>query len=74
VRAATGLEAETFEVLEPGSLPRTSSGKIRRRETLERWLRDELAPPNRLTPLRLAGALGRSSLAMARLRKDGGRG
>jgi hypothetical protein len=71
---AAGLEAEVFEILEPGSLPRTSSGKIRRRETLRRWQNGELSPPGKVTPLRLAGALGRSSLAMARLRKESGGG
>jgi acyl-CoA synthetase (AMP-forming)/AMP-acid ligase II len=74
VRVAAGLEAEVFEILEPGSLPRTSSGKIRRRETLRRWQNGELSPPGKVTPLRLAGALGRSSLAMARLRKESGGG
>jgi len=65
VRAATGLEPDDVEVLAPGTLPRTSSGKLRRRESLRRWLDGELAPPDRVTPLRMAGALVRSSLAFA---------
>ena len=43
VLAATGLKADEVVVLEPGTLPRTSSGKLRRRETLRRYLGGELA-------------------------------
>ena len=68
VRASCGLTIDEVEVLAPGTLPRTSSGKLRRRESLRRWLDGELAPPDRVTPLRLAGALARSSLAFARAR------
>jgi acyl-CoA synthetase (AMP-forming)/AMP-acid ligase II len=73
VRAATGLNADVVEVLTPGTLPRTSSGKLRRQEALRRFLRDELAPPDRVTPLRLAGAAVRSSLELARMRWNGRR-
>ena len=66
VQAATGLEAALVVVLEPGTLPRTSSGKIRRQETLRRWLDGSLLPPDSVGPLLLAGALARS--AWARLR------
>jgi acyl-CoA synthetase (AMP-forming)/AMP-acid ligase II len=66
VRAATGLAPDHVEVVAPGTLPRTSSGKLRRHEALRRWRQDELVPPKRVTPLRLAGAVARSSLAMAR--------
>jgi acyl-CoA synthetase (AMP-forming)/AMP-acid ligase II len=73
VRAATGLSADVVEVVTPGTLPRTSSGKLRRQEALRRYLRDELAPPDRVTPLRLAGAAVRSSLELARMRWNGRR-
>ena len=73
VRAATGLNADVVEVLTPGTLPRTSSGKLRRQEALRRFLGTELAPPNRVTPLRLAGAAFRSSLEFARMRWNGRR-
>lgn len=33
----TGLVVDRIAVLEPGMLPRTSSGKLRRAEALERW-------------------------------------
>jgi hypothetical protein len=63
VRAATGLAPDIVQVLTPGTLPRTSSGKLRRRESLRRWLSGELLPPKSVTPLSLAGVMARSSLA-----------
>ncbi len=71
VLAATGLEPDHVEILAPGTLPRTSSGKMRRREALGRWRRHELEPPQAMTTLRMAGAVARSSLAMARARRGG---
>jgi hypothetical protein len=59
-------------VLEPGTLPRTSSGKLRRGETLRLHKAGELVPPAPVNALRLAGAVARSQLAFARLRRDGG--
>jgi len=38
ILAATGLDAALIVLLLPGRLPRTSSGKVRRAETLRRWL------------------------------------
>jgi fatty-acyl-CoA synthase len=70
VRASAGLDPDRVEVLEPGTLPRTSSGKLRRHEALQRWLEGELDPPDSVTPLRLAGSMARSSLALARLRRE----
>lgn len=71
VAAATGLDPDHVLVLAPGTIPRTSSGKLRRRVTLERHLAGELTPPDPVTPLRLAGALASSGLAHARLRWGG---
>jgi acyl-CoA synthetase (AMP-forming)/AMP-acid ligase II len=68
VQAATGLEAALVVVLEPGTLPRTSSGKIRRAETRKQWLAGTLAPPDSVGPLLLAGALARSAWARFRHR------
>ena len=73
VLAAAGLPVDEVVVLEPGTLPRTSSGKLRRGETVRRHLAGELAPPARFTPLRLAAAVARSGLAYARLRLARGR-
>ncbi len=73
VRAATGLEVDRVEVLEPGTLPRTSSGKLRRSESLRRFLAGELAPPEQMTRWRLAGAALRGSLEISRVnRRNGG--
>jgi acyl-CoA synthetase (AMP-forming)/AMP-acid ligase II len=68
VLGATGLPVDRVEVLAAGTLPRTSSGKLRRQEALRLHLAGELAPPAPVTPLRLAGAMARSGLAYARLR------
>jgi acyl-CoA synthetase (AMP-forming)/AMP-acid ligase II len=68
VLGGTGLEVDEVVVLEPGTLPRTSSGKLRRQESLRLWLAGELTPPEPVTPLRLAGAMARSGLAYAKYR------
>ncbi len=70
VRAAAGLHPDRVEVLAPGTLPRTSSGKLRRAETLRRWLASELDPPAAVTPLRVLAAAARSRLAFARLQLE----
>ena len=36
VRGKTGLSADAVDVVDPGTLPRTSSGKLRRQEALRR--------------------------------------
>ncbi len=66
VLVATSLKLDEVVVLEPGTLPRTSSGKLRRQSALERHLAGELRPPERVTPLLLTGALAGSALAYAR--------
>jgi acyl-CoA synthetase (AMP-forming)/AMP-acid ligase II len=68
VLAATGLSVDQVIVLGPGTLPRTSSGKLRRRETLRRHLAGRLSAPKPVNALRLAGAFARSRLAYARMR------
>jgi acyl-CoA synthetase (AMP-forming)/AMP-acid ligase II len=70
VLGATGLAVDQVEVLAPGTLPRTSSGKLRRSEALRLHLAGELLPPDPVTPFRLVGAMARSSLAYARLRRQ----
>lgn len=72
VLAATGLAVARVAVLAPGTLPRTSSGKIRRQETLRRFLAGTLVPPAAVNPLTLAWALLRSR--WARWREDNRRG
>ena len=69
VRVAAGLEVDVVEVLEPGTLPRTSSGKLRRGASLELYLAGELVPPEKMTPWRLAGVAVKGSIELARLNR-----
>jgi len=72
IRAAvaerTGVRPHTVELLLPGTLPRTSSGKLRRSEALRRWTTGTLHPPAPVNAVRLMGAMLRSALALARAR------
>ncbi|MBW2735689.1 MAG: fatty acyl-AMP ligase [Deltaproteobacteria bacterium] len=61
-----GLVPARVEVLEPGVLPRTSSGKLRRIEARRRLLAGELFAPTKVTPLKMLGHMLRSSLSMHR--------
>jgi acyl-CoA synthetase (AMP-forming)/AMP-acid ligase II len=70
VLAATGLLVDRVEVLEPGTLPRTSSGKLRRRDALERHVAGRLESPAPVNPLRITREMVRSGRAFARLKKD----
>jgi acyl-CoA synthetase (AMP-forming)/AMP-acid ligase II len=62
----TGVRPHTVRLLEPGTLPRTSSGKLRRAEALRRHVAGELAPPGSAGPVTLAVEMARSALALAR--------
>jgi acyl-CoA synthetase (AMP-forming)/AMP-acid ligase II len=66
----TGVRAHTIVLLPAGTLPRTSSGKMRRGEALRRFLSGELAPPRRVTALGVMAAMARSAFAYARLARD----
>jgi acyl-CoA synthetase (AMP-forming)/AMP-acid ligase II len=66
----TGIRPHTVVMLEPGTLPRTSSGKLRRSEARRRYLAGELKPPQRMALGRLALAVLRSWLAHARVRRS----
>ena len=68
VLSATGLACDEIVVLPPGTLPRTSSGKIRRHEALRRYRAGELNPPEPVNLWRVARWMGRSSVAFARTR------
>ncbi|HET7296086.1 MAG TPA: AMP-binding protein, partial [Gemmatimonadales bacterium] len=63
VLGGTGLDPALVVVLAGGALPRTSSGKIRRGETLRRWLEGTLAPPEKVAPWMLAGEMAERALA-----------
>jgi acyl-CoA synthetase (AMP-forming)/AMP-acid ligase II len=73
IRAAvlerTGVAPGAVELLAPGTLPRTSSGKLRRQEALRRHLAGTLTPPRSAGVLRLALEAARGQLAWARVRR-----
>ncbi len=71
VLADVGITLDHVVVLEAGTLPRTSSGKIRRRESLELHLAGRLEPPEPVTAPRLVRAVGRSMWAQMRQRRSG---
>ncbi len=64
----TGLVPDRVVILEPGTLPRTSSGKIRRLEARRRYLLEALSPPDRGSVFKLVREMLRSGLALVRLR------
>ena len=68
VIARTGLSPAQVIVLEPGTLPRTSSGKLRRQEALARHLAGELRPPEPVSWPRMLRAMARSRRAFTRSR------
>jgi acyl-CoA synthetase (AMP-forming)/AMP-acid ligase II len=63
VSERTGLVPAQVVLLPPGTLPRTSSGKLRRAAARQAWEAGTLRPPGRVTPLRMLAALVRSRLA-----------
>ncbi len=67
VTEMTGLVPSRVAILRPGTLPRTSSGKIRRAEARRRYCNGDLTPPNRVGALSLAVEMIRSRLALARM-------
>jgi len=69
VVAATGLAVDELVVLAPGTLPRTSSGKLRRGETLARHRAGRLRPPARGGAVGVARAVWRGRRALARVAK-----
>ena len=68
ITAHTNIVPHTVVLLAPGTLPRTSSGKLRRGEALRRYLSGELTPAAPVTPLRVGAHLARSLAAFARHR------
>ena len=68
VLLATGLRPDEVILLAPGTLPRTSSGKIRRGEALRQFTEGRLLPPEEVGALKIAGLMARSWLAFAQMR------
>jgi hypothetical protein len=63
---AVSVEPWHVEILEAGTLPRTSSGKMRRSEALRQFLAGELTPPEKVTTLKILKEVAKSQLAWAR--------
>jgi len=70
VLAGTGVRPHTVAVLEPGTLPRTSSGKLRRSEALRRYLAGELTAPKKVGTVGLVVEMARSALAFVRAGRE----
>jgi acyl-CoA synthetase (AMP-forming)/AMP-acid ligase II len=70
VVAGTGIRPHTVQMLEPGTLPRTSSGKLRRSEALRRYLSRELKPPKKIGAVGLAVEMAKSALAFVRSERE----
>jgi fatty-acyl-CoA synthase len=62
----TGIAPDAIRIVAPGTLPRTSSGKLRRAEALRRHLAGALRPPRSVNAITVAMAAARSALAYAR--------
>ncbi|HEY3451251.1 MAG TPA: fatty acyl-AMP ligase [Myxococcales bacterium] len=65
---ATGVRAHTVELLAPGTLPRTSSGKLRRGEALRLHQAGELVAPGKVTTLKVLTEVAKSKAALAGMR------
>lgn len=65
----TGIRPSRVQLLDPGALPRTSSGKLRRAEALKRFRSNALAPGKRVNVLTMSGVMLRSALAYRRFKR-----
>ncbi|MBS2031784.1 MAG: fatty acyl-AMP ligase [Deltaproteobacteria bacterium] len=71
VAERTSVRPHVVELLEPGTLPRTSSGKLRRAEAARLWQAGELRPPSAVNALTVAAAVVRSEVAFLRSKRRG---
>lgn len=71
VAERTGIRPYAVELLAPGTLPRTSSGKLRRGEAARQFEVGELRPPSPVSALSLAKAMVRSQAALWRAKRRG---
>ncbi|MBI3504280.1 MAG: fatty acyl-AMP ligase [Proteobacteria bacterium] len=66
----TSIVPHTVVLLPPGTLPRTSSGKLRRGEALRRFREGTLRAPAPVTPLHVGTEVAKSLAAFLRTRLD----
>lgn len=62
IRSQTGITVNMIVLLHSGTLPRTSSGKIRRQETLTQFLNGSLKPPKKLNAWLVTKIMTKSTL------------
>ena len=67
-RVVSGISLTPYhvQILDPGTLPRTSSGKMRRAGALNMFLTGELLPPEKMGVLKMFKEVGKSQLAWGR--------
>ncbi len=67
-RILSGISLTPYhvQILDPGTLPRTSSGKMRRAGALDMFLTGELLPPEKMGVLKMFKEVGKSQLAWGR--------
>ena len=68
VRERTGIQPGRVVIVEPGTLPRTSSGKLRRAASLDQYHAGTLSQPAKVHGAALAGQFIRSAFAFLRTR------
>ena len=66
VVAGIGLTPYHVQILDPDTLPRTSSGKLRRSDALRMFLAGELAPAEKMGAFKLLREIGKSQVAWGR--------
>ena len=67
-RVVSGISLTPYhvQILGPGTLPRSSSGKMRRAGALNMFLTGELLPPEKMGVLKMFKEVGKSQLAWGR--------
>jgi len=68
ILAGMALNPWHVQILAPGTLPRTSSGKMRRQEALRLFLAGELVPPEKMGILQVLREVVKSQVAWGRFR------
>jgi acyl-CoA synthetase (AMP-forming)/AMP-acid ligase II len=66
VLEATGIKPHTVELLVPGTLPRTSSGKLRRGLALRGYLEGSLVGPGKVNAITMTKELAKSAVGFAK--------
>jgi len=67
VTRTTQLVPDSVIILDPGALPRTSSGKIKRREALRQYLSGTLAPPKDVGIFMMTAEMIRAKRALVKM-------